>query len=143
MEKLEDSIKTLKPKEEFSLTNDAGAKGVKCCIIGSDVDNGVDITGTVEIIPSAISIKQREGRKNMKRTVIKTTGNMGIIINDNDPNFTFGKEYQEILVWNRDEDSYTLFHNARVVCASGKSTPETRMHSEGIILTEILVIESD
>lgn len=75
----------------------------------------------------------------MTRSVIKTTGNLGIVINDNDPNFMFGKEYDEILVWNKDEDSRTIFKNAKVVCASGKSTPETRIHSEGIIFTEIIV----
>ena len=34
----------------------------------------------------------------MKRDIIKTDGNMGIVINDNDPNFMFGKEYDEIRV---------------------------------------------
>lgn len=57
MKELED-----KSKEEFSLTNKVGTKGVKCCIIGPDIDEEVDRTGVIEIVPSVISIKQREGR---------------------------------------------------------------------------------
>lgn len=79
----------------------------------------------------------------MKRTTLKTDGNMGIVINDNDPNFMFGKEYDEIRVWHKDDDIHLRFINAKVVCASGKSTPETRVHSEGIIITEILVEYSE
>lgn len=62
MKELEDLIEVIKPKEEFSLTNKAGTKGVKCCIIGPDIDEEVDRTGVVEIIPGILSIKQREGR---------------------------------------------------------------------------------
>lgn len=79
----------------------------------------------------------------MKRVIIKTDGNMGIVINDNDPNFMFGKEYDEIRVWHKDNDTHFTFKNAKVVCVSGKSTPETRIHSEGIIISEILVEYSE
>ena len=79
----------------------------------------------------------------MKQVVVKTNGNMGIVINDNDPNFMFGKEYDEIRVWNKDDDTHFTFNNAKIVCASGKSTPETRIRSEGIIINEILVEYSE
>lgn len=61
MKELEDLIEVIKPKEEFSLTNKAGTKGVKC-IIGPGIDEEVAKTGIIEIIPGMISIKQIEGR---------------------------------------------------------------------------------
>lgn len=79
----------------------------------------------------------------MKRATLKTDGNMGIVINNGDPDFIFGKEYDVINVWHKDNDVRLRFINAKVVCASGKSTPETRIHSEGIIITEILVEYSE
>ena len=79
----------------------------------------------------------------MKRVMIKTDGNMGIVINDNDPNFMFGKEYDEIRVWNKDNNTHFIFKNAKVVRVSAKYTPETRIHSESAIISEILVEYSE
>lgn len=65
---IEEIIKT---KEEFSLTNKAGTKGVKC-IICSDVDKQTEKTCVVEIVPSMISIKQIEG------TCVKNSSNESV-----------------------------------------------------------------